>query len=623
MSIGNRTKLLFAVAALMATIVFVLLAAPASKTQAQSGPIADERGASAADAQTQDPMIQVGPWYPAPFNFEEPYINIIHASQVRWNADGLTTQQLYDQGYIDKATGLPTRVPGGTSLKSGVYFVGGEDIRPHWDGEWVLEWEGEADITLQHHADYLQKRVSKNRIEFTRDYVGGRTPWHVTIRIKRMKEPMRALRMFRKENEAALRAGKIYNPKFTAAVSRYDIVRTMDLQEINRAVVRSVDDLPGEGAPFWGNHAWQSVDNVRHTYQSMPLHAVFALAMETSTQLWTHAPMMLGMPVDLFDASMLPDFENNSLAQANSDWAGAYSDYARDHAAEILASPEWDRYADHFVAALIESGYPADRPLYITVANEVWNFSLQYFLTTLYASGISEALSGDMGLADNQLRYGYGILTARWKLALDAALIRAGRQQDVTYVVEGQAAWDKTSEWALSAAQSYLEEKGERWNDHAPGFGLSIASYWGHSENFDAINSKAGGSEMLSALERFLLNGPANSVGTKNQVVEAFKAHASVGERFGVRFIGAYEGGSHLTRPSDVSKDLYQAFMWGEPAARINTAVNDALAEEIPGVILSNYVLAGPIGSPWLEGPIGAQNPYARSWERYLRPETP
>jgi len=92
------------------------------------------------------------------------------------------------------------------------------------------------------------------------------------------------------------------------------------------------------------------------------------------------------------------------------------------------------------------------------------------------------------------------------------------------------------------------------------------------------------------------------------------------GAKFGVRLIGAYEGGSHLERPAFVDKDWYREFIWGEQGGRVNEAVNRAIAKAFPGFILSNYVLAGPMGGqPWFEGPYGADNPYEQSWEPFMR----
>ncbi|MHA7873063.1 MAG: hypothetical protein ACX939_11990, partial [Hyphococcus sp.] len=291
---------------------------------------------------------------------------------------------------------------------------------------------------------------------------------------------------------------------------------------------------------------------------------------------------------------------------------------ARDNAADILASPEWDRYADKFVEALMASGYPEDRILYTTVSNEVWNFAFHYLASTQFAWGLGEGLQG------GHFRHGYGAALARWKLALDAALARAGRDQPVIYVAEGQAANPSTTHDALSAMKQYLKDAGEDWNAHAPQIGVSVASYWGGLPNWRAAGSveewKNPTPEFWRRVEDRLLNGPATEIATKAWVLAQFRYHQREASRFGVPVIGAYEGGSHFEKPHEMPREAYEAWHWGAPGARINKAVNDALAEAFPGIILSNYVLAGPTGGqPWFDGEYGEQTLLDRSWEPYQR----
>ncbi|WP_411818215.1 hypothetical protein [Hyphococcus sp. DH-69] len=560
------------------------------------------------------PLSQVGPWYPATFNIEEPYINILHASSLEWSGDDKNTKELLEGGYIDPSTGLPVELPNGKTLTTGVYFTGNSDVQKgHWDGEWVLEWEGKADLSILYLPKELQWRASKNRIEFTRDFKGGKTPYHAAIQVKRLKEPLKDLRIYRKENEKALRAGKVFTPKFTNAVGKYDIVRSMDLQETNRAAVRSIDDLPGENAPFWGNIAYINNPSHKPPYRSAPLEPIFKMAVEADNMLWTHVPITLGAPLDIFDSEVIvPDFGG---------WAGNYRKLVRENPEQVLASPEWDRYADHFVESLIDSGYPADRTLYVTISNEVWNFAGQYFLTTQYAWGLGEGFGPKLGIPGGYNRTGYGVASAHWKLALDKALKKAGRDQKVIYVIEGQAVNPATTYDALNAAKAYMEHRGENWSDHAGSFGVSVASYWG-SHEFTKFRIDAND---LQSIEEWLVGGPDNHLATLKAVIKYFRTHADEAKKFGVPFIGAYEGGSHFNRPKDMDKDRYTEFMWGKGgyAGRINRAVNEALAAEFPGVILSNYVLAGAKSDAYFEGPLGADNSYAKSWEPFLRKTSP
>ncbi|WDI31045.1 hypothetical protein PUV54_13900 [Hyphococcus flavus] len=567
-----------------------------------------------ASQKAPKPILQVGPWYPAPSNIEEPYINIIHASEMRWSGGDMHTADLLENGYIDLVTGLPSSLPNKNTLTSDVYFTAND--KTFYDGNWVLEWEvadnERADLSMLYVADHLQKKTDRNRVEFKRDAASGATPYHAAIQIKRLDAPLTALRLYRAENETALHEGKIYNPVFIEAVSEYDIIRMMDLQEANRALVRGISDVASNDAAYWGNKSWESFVGadrapLRPPYQSMPFDAVFSLGVEADSALWVHAPITLGSDLDIFSSDIFD--------QDVGKWLNNISAQVRLNATATLENQAWDVYADRFVQALILSDYPEDRPLYVTLANEVWNFAGQYNLTTRYALALGQGLAPEIGGGD--ARTGYGAASARWKLALDAALERADRNQRLIYVVESQAANPSTTHEALRAAKTYLMTQGEDWAAHSASFGVSVASYWGSVDFFkSSIDPNDTG-----AIATWVLEGPPNHIATLPWVLRMWKAHAALAENFGVPFIGAYEGGSHFEKPAEMRREIYKSFIWGEEdglsGGDVNLAVNQALAEAFPGVILSNYVLAGPTGGqPWFEGPIGVENPYEKSWGR-------
>jgi hypothetical protein len=580
-----------------------------------------------------DAKLQVGPWVPTTWNVEEPFINILHASGVAWQNETISTEQLYADGHIDPNTGLLISFPAGvTSLFSTVYFTA--DDKRIYDGDWVLEWDGDADLRMEFIADELQISVGQNRIEFTRSEA---TPWHARIRVNRLGPGgLTGLRLFRAENEAALDAGKIYSAAFVENVTRANIVRMMDMQEANRSFIHRIDQLSPMTEHFWNNFGGPDGLTSFAPHKSMPLEAVFALGVEADVEIWHHAPMELGAAVEFLDPSMV----NADLGV----WAGAISDMAEANITTILASGEWDAYADEFVAALVASGYPANRPLYTTVSNEVWNFALQYNITTRYAWGAGLGYGGPTWT----YRHGYGVFMGRWMLALEAALTRAGRSQNIVYVVEGQAANLDTTRQALTGMQTYIEDEGATWTDYAPKIGASVASYWGgegyyylfsdlagadlatlHTRYASEIASDSDG--MAKRLADFYIDGPDDVIATQAWVLKRFQEHVDVTETFGVSFIGAYEGGSHDLAPEFFysqngpnSDELFawrEKFQWGPEGARVNNSVNDALALAHPGIILSNYVTIGPVGGqPWFDGMADDNLPMQASWAKYYRP---
>lgn len=580
--------------------------------------------ASAKTSKPQGPLLQAGPWYPAAFNMEEPFANLLNGSVVVWEGGGMDTGQMIAAGIVDKTTLLPSRLPNGKWLNGGIYFPGNTpEMALHWDGDWVLEWEGDADFWIEYLPREMQWRDGKNRIVFTRDFKRGKTPDHSRIQIRRLNGPLKSLKLYRAENEDAIKAGKIYNPAFLEALSGYDVIRTMDLQSVNSTTIRSIEDMATMATPYWatsdaGNAQGEPQFKYPSPLQGMPIEATFRLGTESGKSVWFQAPITLGAPAPLFDFAGDDPFPH---------WAARFSDAAKDDAVNVIESEEWDRYADAFVEALIASGYPADRPLYVSLANEVWNFAGQYFLTTTYAQRMGWGLAPWLEIPEhNGLREGYGALMARFKLALDGALERADREQNITYVIEGQAAYVELTGAALRGAKAYMDKKGERWADHAPGFGVSVASYWGWRSPADYGVDTSD----FDALENFFLNGGDRQEGTRANVLKLFRGAAAQGAQYGVRLIGAYEGGSHFGRPCKtwdpnrgcvehgMTQEEYREFLWGEHGGRVNYEINKALAEAFPGIILSNYVLAGPIGAPWNEGELGATNPYARSWKALM-----
>ncbi|MEM9015277.1 MAG: hypothetical protein AAGB02_09260, partial [Pseudomonadota bacterium] len=235
--------------------------------------------------------LQIGPWTPAAFSLEEPYINIIHASEMWWEAGDMKTFDLIAAGHIDADTGLPFSIPqGANSLESKVFFSARDKRDYH--GEWVLDWEGDADIEMLYLTRENQWRENANRLEFTRD---RKTPDHSLIKITRLGPGgLTSLRLYRKENETALNSGKIFSPRFIELVARNHIVRTMDLQEANRAQIRSIDEVATMDTLFWGNTAWQSELDQMPARRSAPIEAMLRLGVEADTEIWFHGPMQLG-----------------------------------------------------------------------------------------------------------------------------------------------------------------------------------------------------------------------------------------------------------------------------------------------------------------------------------------
>lgn len=576
-----------------------LRGADADQSEAPSESAVDQRNAK----------IQVGPWFLWSSNMEAGPANFFHATNRKWHEGPPNNKKPLDPQYINVETGLPHSLPSG-AIATTAYFwnVAG------FEGTWILEAIGDARISAG--LARKQRRISKNRVEITND-----TSFQPVLYVQLDhigKGGLEDIRLYRKEDEARLDAGKHWSSRFVREVSRYDVVRTMDLQKTNGMFINKASDLPPVNYAYWGAGAGRAGNK-----GSLPLEALFALGVEADNEIWFQAPIHLGFPYEMADP------EVSVLGAGGADNVDTLQRAVRKLYKQVLASDEWDKYADNIVAALEAAGYPESRMLYIGLGNEIWNFGGWGFrVQTHYADGIGEGFIQDAGLEKRSMnnRIGYGLLTARLMMAMDAAFARAGRNQARTHVIESQAGNDWGTRMALEFAKGHIEKAGLRWSDYAPRMGVSIASYWGGRwptqmsiEDWH-VAIEADPAAAAKARADYIINGPVDVVGTQPWVLRQFKRHKNQAANFGVELIGAYEGGSHDVKPARIPGKFYNSYLWGPEGARVNQSVNDALVAAFPGIILSNYVLAGPVGGqPWHDGPIGANTEMQRSWEKYLR----
>lgn len=543
--------------------------------------------------------IQVGAWFPQPWNVEQPYANLVHASGMFWYGDGWSR---LEPEHIDSRTGLPKSMAGNSALTSDLFFPNNDGVR-EWNGDWVLKADCTGNVRLNLlFAPSDTKRLGNCHLAFTRDY-DAISKNHYGIQIANLDGTIANLRLCRAEDMVRCDSGTITSSRFEAGLKGYTDLRFMDLQSATTALIRSVDDQATIAATQWGVES--KALNGNPPFVGMPMDAPFIMAVENGVIAWLNLPMTLGAP-----------------AVAVTD-AGAWRSAGRDNALAILQSEEWDRYADALVASLIRSGYPEKRVLKIALANEVWNFASLYQVTTNYAWGVGEGLRSQ-GLQGYEIRTGYGALSARFRQAFNDALARAGRKQAVRYIIESQAAWDLMSADAIKGARWYVERSGENWETAREQFGLSVASYW--AAKWDAFDTPAGWNARIAAdpagtmdaFRDFILTDPAD-FGAK-WVFSAIARHKRVADETGVNLTDFYEGGSHLERPDYIPREWFTSFLWGEHGAEINETVNRTLRDTYPDLTLSNYVLAGAPGSaPWLDGLLSAPTPMMNSWKPFMK----
>lgn len=563
------------------------------------------------------PQIQAGPWFISAASPK--FINHIRGGRGNWSDDGAwSNKRLFDEGFIDPATGLPNALPDNRRLRTELYL----HTLPIGEiaGEWAITWdttEGpeRAAATVIGASNIVSRETG--RVVFS--IAEGQYAGFVRVELARIDAPLTALSLHRVDDEDDLVAGKLLRPTFRATLARYDIYRSMDFDRAAQGDIRTAGEVsPCDKTP-WGDLALPLASREgRAPTRAIPHCGAVAVAMETNTALWRTVPLTLGAPPTLDIAGMRGNADEPNIGPAL--------------AAEIIASPQWDRWAADFVAALDAGGYPKDRPLYFTVGNEVWNFANPFGRTTNYAGELGLNIEGN-GWA---VRRAYGVLVARAAVAMRDALAAAGREdQKITYVAESwTAGGGSTTRDALREAREWLEANGEDWAEWSPRFGVSFSTYWGNDNFWPEF---LGGADNLAA--RFLARLEARGREGLGQdlrdyflttnlpgVFALMAQHVDYASAEGVAVIGAYEGGPHILPRRDwMTIDALEFIYWFQHVspygAEVNAAMMAGARALVPGFIPSDYSLNNALteDDPWHNGVIGSQSAIMSSYTEYLR----
>ena len=107
-----------------------------------------------------------------------------------------------------------------------------------------------------------------------------------------------------------------------------------------------------------------------------------------------------------------------------------------------------------------------------------------------------------------------------------------------------------------------------------------------------------------------------------------WKEHQKFATEGGSRLIGAYEGGSHLKPPKELSESKefmkwWRDYHWGPQGADVARSINKELIETFPGVIVANYESIGELSAanPWIDGHYARPTPMLRMWDEFARPD--
>lgn len=579
------------------------------------------------------PIMQIGLSGFAYFSLEDPFLNLFRnmgfdSWAARASSGDMKFATLLARGYIDRTTMLPKSVPSGYVISTGLFRFGARYYPADFAGTYVVEWKGSATARCGFGAP--TRKISPNRIEC--DYSVSNKDWS-NIEFTQIGAGFSDPRLYRKEYEARIRAGETFNPRFTSHLHQYKVIRTMDVQAANTNWTRSVADLAKKIHLNWGQDAAYS--STVGMPRGAPIETLFDMAVASDTALWMHVSGLIGAPAAFNDPALLDGRKDiRALARAN--------------ARQIMASPEWRKYADEIVRSLKVSRYPSDRMLYIEQSNEIWNFAHPFWRNTNYFWGLGEGLSG----SKKGYSWALGYVTANFAVHFDAALRANGRgSQPWVAVLAGQMANIDTTRHALEGFKAYFAERRLNAAPFLARLGVSTASYYHGAIDLDGT-IKATTESLLQAnwlaailtdprglaqrTTTFLVSGPESKVGTLPNLVRQRKAHQKLADEAGAFFLGDYEGESHeagggAMRSNPKFVNWMENWAAGSEGERMTKAWVEAMRKQNPNAVIANYYSIGardPEGNsaadakiewPWIDNYYGEETGRTRALKPYLR----
>lgn len=602
-----------------------ILGAAAAVTFASIG-----HGGDAAETKRTH-QLQLGIGVAAPYNIEEPFINMAQARGAGWSFEPRGGKRIDGKdaiaaGYIDPVTLLPTAKA--SEMRFGeiaAFFSEADQFPDYYADDYVLSWKGNARGYIQRWEGGVPSKRTNNSVTYT---LNPSQVTRGTMRFAITGEGLSDIRFYRKKYESLLERGEIWNPDFIDYVKRYDIVRTMDLQFTNNLPVRRFDQIATMSEP-WGNRsalAWPEMP-----FSSIPFEVLFNLGVKADVAVWITLPLQLGSPVGQGD----PAFRRADKPERID--TGKFRAAVSKRAAEVLSSSEWDVFAKEFVDRYLASGYPLTRPLYVEPGNEVWNNASGFGISTNYAVAIAEGAASKPNVGQ-----GYGILVGRYMIALEKEFARRKISPNIVYVVASHTSNTWRTQQALQGLTEYLTKSGVNSKSYLAKTAVAVTNYYGH---FNEMSAAMFGSKnpveyapkwiaeaerdpkgLASRVSTMLASGPSNVKATGPWILARFAEHKAIAEKAGSRFLGAYEGGSHLTLPKELrTSSAFQAwwmtYLWSEQNAAVNRKINNDLIKAFPGIVLSNYKAIGTLTAtaPWNDGHYARSTPMMEMWDEFAR----
>lgn len=552
-------------------------------------------------------------WWP-----EDPTINKLLTNNGADGANIGPSPEMLSPELFDRETNTLRGFPEGeTRIYLGFIRGKAKDFPGFYAGDYIVDWEGEDNELSFDLSGGAWRRVNSNRMETT--FSDDDTKW-TRIAVTRIgPNGLRRPRVYRKEHEALINAGKLWNPEFLKDARKYKILRFMDWNKVNNSFVRRVEELARLGDWTWGTDPARSI-TVGARF-GVPIEAQFDLCREVDAALWLNIHPMLGAP-EIFVSD---DYRENT---------GLWVERVAEKTDEIVAGAkiEYRKMSEKIVRNLIDYDYPQDRMLYLELTNESWGFSSGFWLSTSYFQGLQKTLFGD-----GEMRKAYGYMSAMFAGIFEQTLLDTGREQAWTQVIGAHTRFYNRNRRAFEGVKAYYERAGIDPAPKMSRFGLATTNYWpsfftfNHDNPFDVTTIEEWRAEMIRLANeapdelRSKINAFSQTTPVDNMMND-WRAARDIAEEFGGYYLGNYEGGEAGALDKELAKnDVMRAFYWNymrsaDAAIRLRK-VNEAFLEEFPEAVLSDYFRQGLAGTdgPWAIQLPGQPNDYTRELDEFLR----
>jgi hypothetical protein len=454
------------------------------------------------------------------YTSEQPFINSFVTSE-RWITHSSATWDTKEEKYLNlDANGWPITLnsvnePTAQQFNSlGVLFLLGmpntaNGVYPA--GQYIVLYDGQGTLSYGFDAALVRRSPGRDVINVTPTNNG------IDLRIvatdpRHTGNYLRNIRVVTVANEAAAKAGHIFNPAFLKLIQNFRALRFMDWFQTNGSTLASWTDRPLPTHAFFG------------TSKGVPIEIAVQLSNAVSADAWMNVPVMA---------------DDNFIRQ---------------------------------MAALVHGQLGGTQKIYVELSNEVWNFS---FSQAKYAASQGQALwptrpPGSGGYEYN--REWYGMRTAQmcdiWRSVWHS-------DPRLVCVLGAQAAWSFSATEALKcpywtqgapcsghaidavAVAPYMGDAvPSAWTSQSDG-GLANLFQSLYSQNDPAIDDASFFSRMLKRWTRPRTTVPAGG----------FIAQVAAWERDFITILApyklpllAYEGGQNFAYGStDALNSLYMA----------------------------------------------------------------